>query len=108
MRPGKSIYLVAVVNHVEAAPSCYRYRVWGYFHDQATAVQRVLSNATDMFECGYYNYGLVLEMPPGLLTIPASEHWFRGTYCRSKDGYGTRVVELKHRPAFAKRVIYGF
>ncbi len=60
-----------------------RQRTWGWFSDFDTAEKAVLTNATDMFEMGYYDHAVIEEMPEGLLVVPEKEWFYLAVY---KDG----------------------
>ena len=74
------IYTVQVLA-INAKGEIQRHRNWGYFLDYETAEEVILKNITDIFEAGYYNYGLINEMPPGItIGHKKKEHWFKAEY----------------------------
>ena len=79
-----NVFLVAVVN---ADPK--RSRTWGWYENFEDAEKSVLNNCTDMFECGYYEYAVIEEMPEGVLAVVANEFWFQAVY------YAGHVMEPK-------------
>ena len=48
---------------------------WGYFWDNATAVDAVHRNVTDMHET-IYPYAIIEHLEPGLFPVPKERRWF--------------------------------
>ena len=76
-----------------------RERTWGWFAELPVAEDFMLNNMTDIFECGYYNVGLIEEFPQGVLVATTRRWWFRGTFI---VGPGNKtVVERMWEPYWA-------
>ena len=79
-----------------------RHRNWGYYLKFKDAEEVIINNITDIYEAGYYNYGLVNEMPPGILVgHEKKEHWYKAEYSAEdidKEGY----IKLSANPVVTK------
>lgn len=80
-QPAKAppIYTVTVMKRDESR-QIDRQRTWGWYSKFEDAQDAVLSNATDMFECNYYNIALIEEVPEGILALAEKRWWFKATY----------------------------
>lgn len=62
------------------------YRGVGYFRKWEEAHKKVMDNAGDIFEDGYYNYAVILKIGQGLYPNQREESWYaydnmtRGVY----------------------------
>lgn len=87
----KTIFKVDVLNlnlnQKETEKRFIRDRTWGYFFNFEDAQQSILENHTDMFENGYYNFGLISEIPQGICVSPSkiSQHWYIAKYQKDTD-----------------------
>ena len=87
-------------------------RTWGFFHDEALAIQACLMNAGDLTEC-YYEHLLVQEVFPGgmgygpMLTETGPQRaWFDVVYLKGGDG---PTITAGVRPDFiGKHDTFGF
>lgn len=70
----KSIFLVTVLSSLK------NIRCWGWYSDLEQAKADVLSNATDMFECGYYKYAVIERVPEGICQVVEDAWWFYADY----------------------------
>jgi len=77
-RSGFKIYLIGVLKIVN--DDIIRIRCWGFERDREKAEECVMQNMTDMFEAGYYNYGVVEECEEGLLPACTTKWWYKATY----------------------------
>lgn len=62
-----------------------RTRCIGFYFDASTAIEEVLNNSCDMYECGYYPYCVIEEIKPGLYFYPRIEIWFK--WDKEKEKY---------------------
>lgn len=69
------IYLVSVLS-----ADGTRYRVWGYYMDYWDARRVVRDNQTDIYEQGYYDFGLLTTIGEGPLAVPEAQEWFKAVY----------------------------
>lgn len=85
------MYLV-ITMYVSRDGQWIRERCPGYYRHIETAINRVLVNAGDMFERGYYNYALILKLDQGLYPQGEEVYWFKyGSegdidYCSRPEG----------------------
>lgn len=69
-------------------------RCIGYYRHFETAQKRVLDNACDMFEDGYYNYAIVAKLEQGI--YPQLGHIEYQWYYYDKEGqYVITIKNLK-------------
>lgn len=71
-----------------------RSRRWGFYTDFKEALQCVLENWTDLYECGYYNYVKIQTEEEGIAN-DSDEFWFKVTYINNKP-----VVHFIDKPFF--------
>ena len=95
MSENKSIFLVKVLKIDEKSKDdrIVRDRMWGFYPDQETAEKCVLENWTDIFENNYYNFAVVIEMPPGICVRPISTTWYKITYGKDSNNYKIKKVD---------------
>lgn len=68
-------------------------RCWGFFHTLARAKTAVLTNETDLFEQGYYQYAVISKVRPGLGVIadpPEGIIWF--------ESFPEEIKKITHPP----------
>lgn len=71
-----------------------RTRTWGWFKTLSDAEASIFSNATDMYEMGYYNTVVLEEMLDGAIATANSEHWYNCAYTPEDDSYRvTRIAK---------------
>ncbi len=83
------IYFVTVIGTKKDGSR--RDRCWGWYSDPVKAEADILVNATDMFECGYYDYAVIEEVKEGLCQFPVATQWFFADYEKATE-------ELCHLP----------
>lgn len=71
-----------------------RDRCWGFYSDDAHAERAVLANATDMFECGYYDYAVIERYEQGIVTLGKVVAWFFADYSKDEEGSGPVVSKI--------------
>jgi len=52
-------------------------RAVGYYFTLDEAIDRVLNNALDINENGYYPYAVIETISPGIYSFPREELWFK-------------------------------
>ena len=57
-----------------------RQRTWGWYFQRDAADVDVMNNATDMFECGYYNMCVIEEYTEGIMTLAINRWWYKATF----------------------------
>jgi hypothetical protein len=67
-----SIFFVTVMHSIHQQ----RQRTWGWFYDFENAERAVLTNATDMYEAGYYDLAVIEEMPERIVPFAITEKWY--------------------------------
>lgn len=67
------IYTVTTIRHALAAGN----RAVGFYHTLKEATDALVNNVMDINECGYYRYGVIEIVPPGIYTYPREELWFK-------------------------------
>lgn len=101
------IYLVTVMKHHDD-PRPRRERSWGYYFKFEDAEQAVLSNATDMFEDGYYREAVIEEVPEGIIPFAKAKQWYVADYPTSPndDGnFGDPVVRKVDPPEWSTMAV---
>jgi hypothetical protein len=79
----------------------HRSRCWGYFVDVRDAERAVLSNATDMFELGWYDHAVIEKVPEGICRYCEAVSWYFADYsARDADDVGPTVTKIE-RPEWA-------
>lgn len=100
------IYTVTVLHYGSTKESPQREpsrpRVWGWYASIHDAEIAILTNATDMFECGYYNYAIIEEVDEGVLPICRNVGMYKAIY--DKEHSNDPLVSKVKKPAWAKRV----
>ena len=66
------IYTVTTIRHALAAGN----RAVGFYHTFEEAEEALKENVMDINECGYYPYGVIEIVPPGIYTYPREELWY--------------------------------
>lgn len=79
----KTVFLITVMSLKSRRTT---QRTWGWFTTLAAAKKAVLSNATDMFECNYYDFAVIEEMPREIMPMAKQELWFYADYTDCEDG----------------------
>lgn len=69
------MYLILTV-YVSDRGAWVRERCPGYYRHIETAINRILVNSGDIFECGYYNYAVIVKVDQGLYPHQEEVHWF--------------------------------
>lgn len=75
-----------------------RQRTWGWFEDFKYAEECVLSNATDIYEMGYYNTVVLEEMISGPMAYAKSEVWYSATHTLVEQSLGSYDVKRIEKP----------
>ena len=71
-----------------------RHRNWGYYTTYHEAERVIVDNITDIYENCYYNYGLINEVPPGILVMhKTKENWYKADYDRMRDEHNPTVYK---------------
>lgn len=98
------IYLVTVMAEGEKRTRC-----WGWYRNFDDAERAVMSNATDIFEIGYYDLAVIEEMPEGVMAMAEKEWWYRAAWpdgmSPSKRLRSKPVVEKIKKPEKYKQVL---
>ena len=92
-KPKFNIYTVQVL-FVNPDKSVKRHRNWGYYRTYEEAEEVIVNNYTDIYENCYYNYGLVNEVPEGILAR-STEHWYKADYDNMKDEHNPTVTKCE-------------
>lgn len=80
------MYFITTIRYIETDNEAQNdARTIGYFRTFAEAHDKVMSNAGDMFECGYYQYAVISRMGQGLYRMPQEIQW----YSSHRDERGT-------------------
>lgn len=93
----KKIYAVQVF-WIDKKEYISHRRTWGWYATYEEAEEVILKNITDIFEHGYYNYGMINEIPAGICVGHLkTEYWFSATY-RKKDVKSDGYLKLSAQP----------
>jgi hypothetical protein len=86
-----------------------RERQWGYFLALADAEKCIEENWGDIYECGYYNYAVIEELPEGICPKAKLEKWYKAEYKKDwwKPGYekDSYSITKTNKPEFLEKVI---
>lgn len=94
------VYMVTCIFFKEGCARNSDSRYWGFSFSEEEAIRWVMSNATDMFETGYYTHAVVEKVFAGLLPIVEEVAWFEATF---NDAYDPgKVTRLDARPALSE------
>lgn len=101
----KTIFLVTVISEQHTRNQ----RTWGWFPTFEEAEKAVLSNATDMFECNYYNLAVIEEVESGLIAHVVQEKWYKAVYSSfsGKNCFNPQVSEIPKPKCFKYTVNFG-
>lgn len=81
-----TIFFITVL-FVDENKVVQRTRTWCWYQKLGMAQDRVLINATDMFERGYYNLAVIEEITEGLLPDCISSWWYEAIVSDSPNAY---------------------
>lgn len=99
-KKSKFIYTVTVV--YRNGNSSQRTRTWGWYSDKKTAEKHILSNATDMFEAGYYNHAIIEEVDEGILPLCRYAGIYKAYY---KPSVYNPIVKKIRMPSWCKNIV---
>lgn len=96
-QPRDYVYCVVAINHnFKHDPQPGRHtRPWGWFPTMNEARRSVRSSARFIHECGYYQWCLIEQAPPGLCSDTRALEWYKLK--------GERFVKAKC-PPWAKHI----
>lgn len=105
----KSIFTVTCIRRKEHEKRrASDIRCWGWYSNLDDAKAVVLSNATDMFECHFYDYAVIEEYKEGICQIVKNEWWFYADYEKAdrSGGLPMPVVTEVPKPACFEHVVH--
>lgn len=77
-------------------------RVWGWHSSFDEANKSILQNFGDVFECGYYQMGLIEKMSDGSMAMSKQEWWYRAT----THPNGKIKISRAEKPKKLKNVVH--
>lgn len=99
------IYVMTVID-TSSTPRAGEKRTWGFFHEEATAIDAVQTNDGDMHE-GCYDYAVIEEFNPGSLALVDKEIWLKWKSNTNLDGTEDQyegVYELCDKPEWSEGI----
>lgn len=75
-----------------------RSRTVGYFINEQDAIIRLENNVFDLYECGYYDYAIIENIPEGIYQYDDNPKWFK--WDETKQGFYSCEVPKGFENAF--------
>jgi hypothetical protein len=102
----KCIYTVTVMKIKDNETVINRNHCWGWFSNKKDAIESVLENRSDLFECNYYNYAVVEKYCEGVPALSEKEFWFVADYpdVESENVFHPKISRTR-KPLFLRNIV---